>query len=159
MEAPEYPGGATIDNRQVMFTSIPNQDIADVNQLTYDEKGQLNVVIASINADAIFTTNAGTIWNSNKKGKGAKEGFRVDMQGMIDDKFYGTLHNLQAQKNGKRIPGTSSTYATVLVPQAANGLLPDSVVRNAFYESMKKRAVIRLRIGNKVVQNQKPGQG
>ena len=156
MEAAEYPGGATIDNRQVMFTSIPSKGIADVNQLTKTGKNQLSDVIALITADAIFTTKAGTILNPYG-GTWAKEGFRVDMQGMINDKVYGYLHNLQAQKNGKRGKGTSSTYATVLVPQTADGLLKDDVVRKAFYDSMKGGAVIRLRIENKVVQNQKPG--
>ena len=140
----QYVGGGTKDNREVIFHLNRNAKIADRNQLNRDVKADLDAIMGSIIATEIFSKNAGTLTFS------PRGGFRLDMQGMVKVPGTGNQfhHNLQVQSN---IVG-STTYAAVLVPQNAKGLLSDSVVRRAFYDSSNSYSAVRLEIGNKVVQ-------
>ena len=142
----EYVGGGTKDNRQVIFYLNGNAQIADRNQLNRDVKTDLDSLFGKIKADQIFSKNAGTLDYSPRRG------FRLDMQGMVKVQATGNqpYHNLQVQSNVPR--AGSTTYATVLVPQNANGLLSNPVVRRAFYDSSNSNSAVRLGIGNKIVQ-------
>ncbi|CAB4000666.1 Hypothetical predicted protein [Paramuricea clavata] len=139
-----YKGGGTTDNRQVWFHLNPDAQIADRNQLSQGQRIDLHNFIGSIKIDKIFAENAGQLDSSSKKY------FRLDMQGMVkkNNQYH---HNLQVQLNGvkrsKKVPST--TYAIVLVPQNANGLLTDRVVRRAFQDSSNRDAAVTLEIRNK----------
>ncbi|CAB4023864.1 Hypothetical predicted protein [Paramuricea clavata] len=142
----DYQGGATIDNRQVLFHLNTDAQIAnrnDLKKITREKRNDLDQFMGMIKANEIFTRNAGTLRNSPAKH------FRLDMQGMVkrNGRDY---HNMQVQMNGKR--SGSSTYANVLVPKDANGFLADRVIRRAFYDSSNGNAAVTLEIGNKVVQ-------
>ena len=139
----DYQGGATIDNRQVLFHLNAAAQIVNRNdaKITREKRNDLDQFMGMIKANEIFTRNARTLRNSPAKH------FRLDMQGMV--KIGGQdYHNLQVQMNGKR--SGSSTYANVLVPQNANGFLADRVIRRAFYDSSNGPGAVRLEIGNKV---------
>jgi hypothetical protein len=147
----EYPAGTTNNNKQVTFHMNYDAQIADRNQLRRDERTDLDRFMGSITANQVFTQNAGTLGNSPARN------FRLDMQGMVRIRGQ-DYHNLQVQRNGvtrsKKVPTT--TYANVLVPRNANGLLTNKVVRRAFYDSSNGSAAVRLEIGNRVVQPRRP---
>lgn len=73
------------------------------------------------------------------------QNFRIDMQGIFStgNKYF---YNLQLQINKPRKSGQSTTYATVLVPQAELGspYINTRRLRHAFIRSLLQREIIRI---------------
>ena len=122
----------------VLFPFNPTAQVANVKQLTLKEGSDLREFIRIINADTIFANQSRTLAESRGRY------FRLAMQiVIIGGQRY---HNLQVQRNGKI---QSTTYANVLVSQAAAGLLDHDVIRGTFYKSFNRIAAVGIETGNR----------